>query len=103
MPVWASNFVLEGGQPNETLFFRVGDIYVITEAGDKLNLRSQSSKSGTVITQLKAGDYVEIVDGPALADGYTWWKFMLYDWGSEAPTEVWAVEDQEWYERSYLP
>ena len=103
MPPWASNFVLTGGQPKETLFFRVGDIYVITEAGDQLNLRSLPSRNGTIVTQLKSGDYVEIVDGPVQADGYTWWQFKLYDWGSGAETVGWAVEDQEWYERSYVP
>jgi hypothetical protein len=103
MPDWASNFVLPDGQPNEALFFRIGDIYIITEAGDKLNMRDQPSLNGAVVTQLKTDDYVEIVEGPMVADGYTWWKFEIPSWGSAAPTSGWAVEDQQWYVRSYLP
>jgi hypothetical protein len=101
MPVWASNFVFAGGQPKEALFFRIGDIYIITKAGDELNVRDGPSTTAAVITQLKTGDYVEIADGPVQADGYTWWKFKLYSGNIE--TTGWAVEDQEWYVRSYRP
>jgi hypothetical protein len=100
LPAWAANFVLPGGQPKEVLFFRVGDVYIITEAGDKLNVRSEPSTKGRILTQFKTGDYVEIADGPVQADGYTWWKFKLGLSESEAG---WAVESQEWYARSYLP
>jgi hypothetical protein len=102
LPAWAANFVLLGGQPTESLFFRIGDVYAITEAGDKLNVRQEPSINSPVITQLATGYYVEIVDGPVQSDGYTWWKFQVDVWDS-APIIGWAVEDQEWYERSYLP
>lgn len=101
MPVWASNFVFLGGQPKEALFFRIGDIYIITKAGDELNVRDGPSTTGAVITQLKTGDYVEIVDGPVQANGYTWWNFRVYSGNVE--TTGWAVEDLEWYVRSYRP
>jgi Protein of unknown function (DUF3160)/Bacterial SH3 domain len=101
MPVWASIFVFPGGQPKEALFFRTGDIYIITKAGDELNVRDEPSTTAAVITQLKTGDYVEVVDGPVQANGYTWWKFKLYSGNVE--TTGWAVEDQEWYVRSYRP
>jgi hypothetical protein len=101
MPVWASNFVLIGGKPKEVLFFRVGDIYIISEAGDAINVRDQPSLNSTVTVQLKTTDYVEIVDGPVQADGYTWWKVELFSWGSDTITSGWAVEDQQWYVRSY--
>jgi hypothetical protein len=102
MPSWTSNLILPGGQPTEILFFRVGDWYIITEAGDKLNLRDQPSTKGKVIMQLKPDEYVKIVDGPVRANGYTWWKFTV---ASGIGTEItgWAVEDQSWYVRSYLP
>jgi hypothetical protein len=103
MPVWASNFVLPGGEPQETLFFRVGDIYIITKAGDKLNVRDLPSTSGAVLTQLTTGDYVEIVDGPVQENGYTWWNFKLHAWGINAETTGWAVENRDWYVRSYSP
>lgn len=100
-PEWVENFLLLGGQPEESLFFRIGDIYIITEAGDKLNVRDQPSTSSARITQLHTYDYVEIVDGPVQADGYTWWKVANPSDGS-VPTG-WVVEDQEWYDRSYIP
>jgi len=101
LPAWASNFVLPGGEPGEALFFRKGDIYIITKAGDKLNVREQPSTSAAIMTQLKTGDYGEIVDGPVQAEGYTWWKFKLYDWSSDVERTGWAVENQDWYVRSY--
>jgi hypothetical protein len=103
LPNWASNFVLPGGQPQEALFFRVGDIYIITEEGNELNMRDQPSLSGTVMTQLETDDYLEIVDGPVQADGYTWWKIELFSGGDDAASTGWVVEDQHWYVRSYLP
>ena len=103
LPTWAANFVLPGGNPTPRLSFRVGDIYIITEAGDKLNVRDQPSTSGAVLLQLMPGEYVEILDGPVQANGYTWWKFKIYGWSSGMESTGWAVENQEWYERSYLP
>lgn len=101
MPLWASNFVMPGGHTIESLFFRVGDIYFITEEGDELNLRDQPSLEGAVIIQLKENEYIEIIDGPVQADGYTWWKIKVDRWGSEGEITGWAVEDQLWYVRSY--
>jgi len=103
LPVWSSNFVLQGGDPISWLAFRVGDVYVITDAGDKLNVRDKPTTSGEVLMQLKPWDYVEIIDGPVQANGYTWWKFKILDSSYGSEPMGWAVEDQEWYERSYLP
>jgi hypothetical protein len=91
LPSWASNFVLPDGMPTEWLAFRIGDVYVITESGNDLNLRDRPSISGTVEGQLKTRDYVEITGGPIFADGYTWW---------EVDGKGWVVEDQEWFRRS---
>ena len=99
LPAWASNFILPGGVSQEALAFRVGDAYIITKAGDKLNVRDQASLKGKVLTQLSKGTYVEILDGPVQAGGYTWWKVKVFDDG----TEGWAVENPEWYIRSYRP
>jgi hypothetical protein len=103
LPTWASNFVLSGGKPTAWLAFRIGDVYVIPEAGDKLNVRDQPSTSGKIIMQLKPWDYIEIIDGPVQANGYTWWKIQLFGSSSGGESTGWAVENQEWYERSYLP
>ena len=102
LPAWASNFVLQGGQPKVWLAFRPGDVYIVTPAGDKLNVRDQPSLQSAVVTQLKAGDYVEISDGPVVADGHTWWKFKVAAYTDNPPTG-WAVESQDWYARSYQP
>jgi hypothetical protein len=103
LPAWASNFVLQGGNPTAWLAFRIGDIYYITEAGEKLNVREQPSTRSKILMQLKYYDYVEIIDGPVQADGFTWWKFKIYDMSSGVEPTGWAVENQDWYERSYLP
>jgi hypothetical protein len=85
LPAWASNFVLPGGRPTETLFFRKGDVYFVTEAGDQLNMRAKPSLSGSIVKTLTTGDYVEIIDGPVQAEGYTWWQVTasFYGEGSE--------------------
>jgi hypothetical protein len=101
LPVWASNFILPGGAPTESLFFRVGDVYIVTKAGDKLNVREQPTKSAKVNTQARTKDYIEIVGGPVQSDGYTWWKVKVIPWASNESIEGWAVENQEWYVRSY--
>jgi len=103
LPAWADNFVLSGGASKAWLAFRIGDIYYITEAGDMLNLRDQPSTSGTVLMQLKPDDFVEITEGPVQAGGHTWWKIKVYDWSSDTAPTGWAVENQDWYARSYLP
>jgi hypothetical protein len=99
LPVWASNFLLLGGEPTEWLAFRVGDIYIITESGDALNVRERATIQSDVVHQLKTGDYVEIADGPVVAEGYTWWQLRA----PGGNVMGWAVEDREWYARSYLP
>jgi hypothetical protein len=102
LPAWATNFILPGGQPNETLFFRVGDVYIVTKVGDKLNVRDQPSLNGKILIEAQAGTYITIIEGPILADGYTWWKYEVEDWTSGKLITGWAVENQQWYDRSYL-
>ncbi|MEW5872979.1 MAG: DUF3160 domain-containing protein [Chloroflexota bacterium] len=98
-PGWISRFVLAGGEPVDYLAFRVDDAYRVTEAGDKLNVRNGPGLSYPVLTQLAAGDYVTIVEGPVVADGYTWWRVQL-SWGEWQ--SGWVVENQEWYRRSTI-
>jgi hypothetical protein len=99
-PGWVTKFRLNGGEPVDHLAFRVGDIYLITEEGENLNLRTGPSTSETIIAKLQPGDYVEIVDGPASGEGYTWWRLSLLT-RPDAVIEGWAVEDQEWYQRAW--
>jgi hypothetical protein len=96
-PAWTAQFSAAGGATAPVLAFRVGDVYIITEAGADLNVRLQPSTRAAVVQQLQPDDYVEIIDGPVQADGYTWWKLKLWD------VELgWAVENQEWYQRSTI-
>jgi len=96
-PKWSGNFSLNGGKTASILAFRLGDVYSISAEGDMLNVRSSPTTSASVVQQLKTGDYVEISDGPVVANGYTWWKLKLWD------KELgWAVENQEWYRRSTI-
>ncbi len=99
-PAWAATFSFTGGKPvADVIFFRKGDIYLINEAGDKLNLRSQASTNAAVVTQLRTGDYIEIVDGPVKSGPYTWWKVKQAGWSEEV--EGWCVENQTWFERAW--
>ncbi|MBA4385852.1 MAG: hypothetical protein C0410_14030 [Anaerolinea sp.] len=100
LPSWAKNFVFMGGTPTQSLVFRKNDVYIINQAGDKLNMRSEPSVSGKILSQLTTDDYVEIIDGPMLADGFTWWKIKTW---AQQEIEGWVVENPEWFVRSYSP
>ena len=99
-PGWVTKFRFNDGEPVDQLAFRVGDIYIITEEGENLNLRFGPSTSETIIAKLQPGEYVEIIDGPASAEGYTWWRVSLLT-RPDAAIEGWVVENQEWYERAW--
>ncbi|MRR30684.1 DUF3160 domain-containing protein, partial [bacterium] len=99
-PDWTSQFLFIGGAPAQALAFRKNDIYIITEAGDKLNVRSEASTAGKIVTQLTIGDYIEIMDGPVTANGYTWWKIKSW---AQQEVEGWVVENPDWVGRSYMP
>ncbi|MFC2028591.1 DUF3160 domain-containing protein [Chloroflexota bacterium] len=99
LPAWASKFMLSGGEPLEWLYFRIGDIYYISDEGNNLNMRDAPSRNGAVLQQLTAGTYIEIVDGPMVTDGDTWWQIKCLSCGDESPG--WVIENQEWYLRSY--
>ncbi|MFN2298735.1 MAG: DUF3160 domain-containing protein, partial [Anaerolineales bacterium] len=95
LPPWAEKFVLQGGKPVRWTAFRIGDVYLVTEAGDLVRVRANPSTAADVLAELPAGSYLTIRDGPVSADGYTWWK--IEDFFSDA--EGWVAEDQEWYDR----
>jgi hypothetical protein len=101
LPVWAGNFVLNGGTSTHWLAFRVGDVYLITAAGDKLNVRKSASVNAQVLGQFHTGDYVEITGGPVLSGGYTWWQVDCASCSGSSPLSGWVVENQEWFERAH--
>jgi len=98
-PGWVNHFTLSGGKATDVLAFRIGDVYILTEAGANppLNLRQSPSKNAAVVKKLDTTEtYLTIENGPVDADGYRWWKVKL-----DEGTEGWVVENQEWYQRSY--
>ena len=100
MPEWTDHLLLSGGNPVDVLAFRVGDVYLITRAGENLNLRREPSRKSESIRKLQLGEYVMIVEGPIQAEGFTWWKLQA-DLHAQEPIEGWAVENPEWYERAW--
>ena len=100
-PVWMKGLLSpEEGFPLDVTAFRIGDIYRITLEGGDLNIRDQTSIGSTVLRQLAIGTFVEIIDGPIQAQGFTWWKLKT-DLLGENHTEGWAVENPAWYERAW--
>ena len=98
-PVWTKSYMLPGGKPTFTTFFREGDWYIITPEGGTppLNVRAEPSKTAQVVDKLEAGTYVHFVEGPVSAGGLTWWK-ISDEWDTSAG---WVAEDQDWFERAY--
>ena len=72
--------------------FALGSVYSITAAGANLNLRAQPALDGQVLKLLLTGEEITILEGPTLADGYTWWRMRAKD-----GTEGWAVDIPDWY------
>jgi uncharacterized protein YgiM (DUF1202 family) len=54
--------------------------------GGGLNLREEPSTNSKVVTNVKDGTALTVVDGPREANGYTWWQLEASDgkegWGA---------------------
>jgi hypothetical protein len=100
LPSWSHNLLLPDGHPRDVLAFRPGDIYKLTQAGGNLNLRQEPTRSAPAIRKLQKGEYLKVIGGPVLADGFTWWQFLV-DMNGENPSKGWAVENSAWYERAW--
>ncbi|MFC1878304.1 SH3 domain-containing protein [Chloroflexota bacterium] len=74
--------------------FQPGDTYQITQAGANLNLRQSPTIDADILQKLQTGNVVQILEGPVVADGYSWWRFLVIESG----TEGWAVNQPTWYE-----
>jgi WD40 repeat protein len=73
--------------------FGIGRKYIITPAGDNLNLRTDPTTDGTIQRKLASGELITIIFGSVSADGYIWWEVMTQDYETG-----WVVENAEWYE-----
>jgi WD40 repeat protein len=79
--------------PNLRSIFSPGYRYTITSAGDDLNFRKEPSINSQIIKKLHTGEWLVVIDGPIIADGYVWWKVTIADF-----TVGWIVEMPGWYE-----
>jgi serine/threonine protein kinase len=66
---------------------RVGDRARVCTAYHRLALRAQPQRDGSEITRLEPGTYVTVVDGPAYANGWSWWKVRI-----DSGTVGWVAE-----------
>lgn len=72
--------------------FGIGRKFIITPAGNNLNLRAEPSLNSSVIKKLSSGEYIKIIYQSKVADGYIWW-------GAETKNGEtgWIVENIDWY------
>ena len=91
-------FVLPGGSVVNVLVFREGDVYRITQEGNRLNLHAEPSRASRGLVRMETGDKVTILDGPVQAENFVWWKFSL-ERNGQVLEQGWAVENPLWYER----
>ena len=72
--------------------FKSGDVYEITLQGTNLNIRESPTIEGAIKEKLQTGDFVTILDGPVISDGYSWWKV-----NNQKNVEGWVVDIADWY------
>ena len=93
--------VAEGETPTPTVVLPVGTateppvfaeiapgatVEVYNTGGGGLNLRSEASTSGRVVSNVRDGTEFTVLEGPEDANGYAWWKLEAADgtqgWGA---------------------
>jgi len=78
------------GTPSQRI--RVGDRARVCTAYHRLAVRAGPRRSSSEIARLEPGAYVTVVDGPAYADGWSWWKVRIdsgeVGWVAEGGDEV---------------
>lgn len=99
-PAWAVDLYLPEGYPVDVLAFQIGDVYRVTPAAGRLNVRQEANRFSTLVRQLNAGDLLTIIDGPRRSSGQTWWGVQVETPGG-APVTGWVVQDPAWYARVY--
>ncbi len=97
---WASGLYLSEGYPVDVLAFQVGDVYRVTLAAGRLNVRQQANRFAGVVRQLNAGDLLTITGGPEYAGQQTWWQVQVGSSGG-SPATGWVVQEAAWYARAY--
>lgn len=97
-PLLAAVLYLPKGNPVDVLAFRIGDAYRLLPVAGRVNLRATPDRFAGVVQSLKPGDVFQIIAGPLLAGGLTWWQVQIPA-ENDQPLEGWLVEDPAWYER----
>jgi len=80
----AGNYIKETGQ-GPTTIFSIGDTVKTT---DRLNTRGYPGTSREIWGTQRANATGKIIDGPVVADGFTWWQIDF----QYAP-DGWSVEN----------
>ena len=76
--VWSVAFVARTGRPPVS-----GGQAVVFGAGDCLNFHAGPSKASQTLTCQLDGTKAEVVGGPQVADGITWWQLKDLGWASQ--------------------
>jgi len=66
--------------------------YLISAAGDNLNVHQSASLSAPVILKLNEKEKIKVLDGPIESDGYYWWHIELSD-----KVTGWVVDVHGWF------
>jgi hypothetical protein len=74
-------------QPDETVLRIGGQATIRTTAGDDLNMRSGAGTGFNVVTQVRPGTVVTLLDGPVDSNNYTWWRVR-----TPSGQEGWVVD-----------
>ncbi len=98
---WSMPEQLPGGSPYFVLAFHKDDIYRITPAGVNLSVRAEPSRFASTLQRLRAGDVIQMIDGPIEAEGSTWWKIAILDDRDTFSAAGWVIQNQDWFERVY--
>ncbi|MCC6894851.1 MAG: SH3 domain-containing protein [Anaerolineae bacterium] len=67
-----------------------GEATVQTTEGEVLNLRSGAGRDFGLLTTVRNGTVVTLLEGPTDAGGFLWWRVRLPD-----GTEGWVVESAD--------
>ncbi|TSC82764.1 MAG: hypothetical protein G01um101420_122 [Parcubacteria group bacterium Gr01-1014_20] len=77
----------------EKVKFNAGDSVEVVAGVNGLFVRSlPKTKGGEVVTQEKGGARGRVVEGPAIGDGYVWWKIIWADGFLGWSAENWLVQ-----------
>ncbi|MCL4252870.1 MAG: SH3 domain-containing protein, partial [Anaerolineae bacterium] len=64
-----------------------GRVTINTTSNSTLRLRETPSLSGNIIVSLEDGTVADVIAGPVIAEGFTWWQIRTSD-----NAEGWSVE-----------